>query len=57
VRAAPPEVGEGQDRRGDVHIVDEWLAEPSTIEAGTDGTLSRRDRLGGLIHEYFREAA
>ena len=29
----------------------------SAAEASTDGTVSRRDRLGGLIHEYYREAA
>lgn len=33
------------------------VLEPSTAEASTDGTVRRRDRLGGLIHEYYREAA
>jgi len=33
------------------------VPEPSTCEAGGDGRVSRRDRLGGLIHEYYREAA
>jgi hypothetical protein len=33
------------------------VPEPSTGEAGGDGRVSRRDRLGGLIHEYYREAA
>ena len=33
--------------------VPEW----STAEASANGTVRRRDRLGGLIHEYHREAA
>ncbi len=33
------------------------VPEPATPEASTDGAVSRRDRLGGLIHEYHREAA
>lgn len=33
------------------------VPEPSTAETSTDGAVSRRDRLGGLIHEYHREAA
>lgn len=33
------------------------VPEPSTAEASTGGAVSRRDRLGGLIHEYYREAA
>jgi len=33
------------------------VPEPSTAEASTGGTVHRRDRLGGLIHEYYREAA
>jgi putative transposase len=33
------------------------VPEPSTCQAGGDGRVSRRDRLGGLIHEYYREAA
>jgi putative transposase len=30
---------------------------PATAEASADGAVGRRDRLGGLIHEYYREAA
>ncbi len=33
--------------------VPEW----STVQANTVGTVSRHDRLGGVIHEYYREAA
>jgi len=33
------------------------VPEPSTAETSNDGAVSRRDRLGGLIHEYHREAA
>jgi putative transposase len=33
------------------------VPEPSTCQAGGDGRVSRRDRLGGLIHDYQREAA
>lgn len=33
------------------------VPEPPTIEVATGGTVSRRDHLGGLIHEYYREAA
>jgi putative transposase len=33
------------------------VPEPSTTEVSSDGNVSRRDRLGGLIHEYYREAA
>jgi putative transposase len=33
------------------------VPEPSTVEVRRDGPVSRRDRFGGLIHEYFREAA
>ncbi len=33
------------------------VPEPSMAEPSIDGTVSRRDRLGGLIHEYYREAA
>lgn len=32
------------------------VPEPSTAEVRRDGTVSRRDRFGGLIHEYYREA-
>jgi putative transposase len=31
--------------------------EPWTAQASSHGTVSRHDRLGGLIHEYVREAA
>ena len=33
------------------------VPEPLTTEVSSDGTVGRRDRLGGLIHEYYREAA
>jgi putative transposase len=33
------------------------VPEPSTAETSHDGAVSRRDRLGGLIHEYHGEAA
>ena len=33
------------------------VPEPSAAEANADGAVSRRDRLGGLIHEYYKEAA
>jgi transposase InsO family protein len=33
------------------------VPKPSPCEAGGDGRVSRRDRLGGLIHESLREAA
>ena len=33
------------------------VPEPSVAEAETNGAVRRRDRLGGLIHEYYREAA
>ena len=33
------------------------VPEPSPCETSGDGRVSRRDRLGGLIHEYYRQAA
>lgn len=33
------------------------VPEPSTAEVSCVGTVSRHDRLGGVIHEYYREAA
>jgi len=33
------------------------VPEPPTAGLRGDGTVSRRDRFGGLIHEYYREAA
>lgn len=33
------------------------IPERSTTGVRSDGTVGRRDRLGGLIHEYYREAA
>ena len=33
------------------------VPEPSPCETGGDGRVSRRDRLGGLTHEYYRQAA
>jgi putative transposase len=33
------------------------VPEPPTTEVSSDGNVSRRNRLGGLIHEYYREAA
>ena len=33
------------------------VPEPSVLEVGDNGAVRRGDRLGGLIHEYYREAA
>lgn len=33
------------------------VPEPSSCEVAADGRVNRRDRLGGLIHEYYRTAA
>jgi putative transposase len=33
------------------------VPEPSVAKAETNGAVRRRDALGGLIHEYYGEAA
>jgi hypothetical protein len=37
--------------------LEQAVPEQSMGKPSIDGMVSRRDRLGGLIHEYYREAA